>query len=327
MSAELVARPRRLRSSSAIREMLREVVLRPSDFMYPLFVVPGSGVKKPIDALEGQFHLSADEAAKMAADVFALGVKSIILFGLPAEKDPAGASGADPHGPVQSAIRAIKKAVPEMVVATDVCLCEYTDHGHCGILDGQTVDNDATLPHLARQALSHAQAGADMIAPSDMMDGRVGAIRSLLDQEGFSHIPIMAYSVKYAGAFYGPFRDAAGSAPQFGDRRSYQMDPARRREALIEVDLDIAEGADIVMVKPAGPYLDIIRDVREHCDMPLAAYQVSGEYAMIMAAARAGLMDEKAGALESLLSIKRAGADIIITYMAPKAAKWLRECS
>jgi porphobilinogen synthase len=325
MSTEIVARPRRLRSSASIREMFREVLLRPADFMYPLFVMPGQGIKKAIESLEGQFHLSPDMAAELAAEVFALGVKSVILFGLPATKDPAGASGADPEGPVQLAIQAIKKAVPDMVVATDVCLCEYTDHGHCGILNGQTVDNDATLPHLARQAFSHARAGADMIAPSDMMDGRVGAIRSLLDKEGFSHVSIMSYSVKYSGAFYGPFRDAAGSAPQFGDRRAYQMDPARRREALIEVDLDIAEGADIIMVKPAGPYLDIIRDVREHCDLPMAAYQVSGEYAMIMCAVRAGLMDERAGALESLQSIKRAGADIIITYLAPKVAQWLRE--
>ena len=325
MSDQLIIRPRRLRNSSALRAMVREVILDPADFMYPMFTVPGQGIKKPIESFAGQFHLSADEAAKMAGEIYGLGVRSVLLFGLPATKDPAGASGADPEGPVQSAIRAIKRAVPEMVVTTDVCLCEYTDHGHCGLLTGGEVDNDATLPHLAAQALSHVRAGADMVAPSDMMDGRVGAIRSLLDREGFSRIPIMAYSVKYAGAFYGPFRDAAGSAPQFGDRRTYQMDPARRREALIEVDLDIAEGADIVMVKPAGPYLDIIRDVREHCDLPLAAYQVSGEYAMLLSAIKAGLMDEKGGILESLLGIKRAGADIIISYLAPQAARWLRE--
>ncbi len=325
MYPELIARPRRLRSSASIREMLREVYLRPADLMYPLFIVPGWGIKKPIPSLAGQFHLSPDMAAEAAAEVFALGVKSVLLFGLPEKKDPVGASGADPEGPVQTAIQAIKKAVPEIVVATDVCLCEYTDHGHCGLLNGHYVDNDATLPHLAGQALSHARAGADMVAPSDMMDGRVGAIRSLLDSEGFCRLPIMSYSVKYAGAFYGPFRDAAGSAPQFGDRRSYQMDPARRREARLEVSLDLAEGADIVMVKPAGLYLDIIRDVREHCDAPLAAYQVSGEYAMLMCAVEAGLISERAGALETLSSIKRAGADIIITYLAPKAAQWLRE--
>jgi porphobilinogen synthase len=293
--------------------------------MYPLFVVPGRGVRKPIAALAGQFHLSPDEAARAAAEARAAGVLSVLLFGLPAAKDPTGASGADPEGPVQQAVRAIKAAVPDMLVATDVCLCEYTDHGHCGLVRDGIVDNDATLPHLARQALSHARAGADLVAPSDMMDGRVAAIRDLLDEEGFNHIPIMAYSVKYCGAFYGPFREAAGSAPQFGDRKTYQMDPARRREALIEVDLDIAEGADLVMVKPAGPYLDIVRQVRDHCDLPLAAYQVSGEYAMLMAAARAGLLDEKGACLESLIGIKRAGADIIITYLAPRAAAWLRE--
>ncbi len=325
MSSEIVIRPRRLRGSAALRKMLREVVLNPSDFIYPIFVTPGRGLKRPIDALEGQFHLSPDRAAEMAAEIFSLGIQSLLLFGLPAEKDAEGSSGADPGGPVQEALRAIKKAVPDMVLITDVCLCEYTDHGHCGLIRDGQVDNDATLPHLARQALSHVQAGADLVAPSDMMDGRVGAIRSLLDQNGYGHIPIMAYSVKYAGAFYGPFREAAGSAPQFGDRRTYQMDPARRREAFLEVDLDIAEGADIVMVKPAGPYLDIIRDVRERCDLPLAAYQVSGEYAMIMAASKAGLLDRRAAALESLTGIKRAGADLILTYLAPQAARWLAE--
>jgi porphobilinogen synthase len=304
--------------------MLRETLLTPADFMYPLFVVPGAGLRRPIASLAGQFHLSPDQAAEEAARVYELGVKSVLLFGLPAAKDAVGSSGAAPDGPVQTALRAIKKAVPEIAAATDVCLCEYTDHGHCGlIVDGQ-VDNDATLPHLARQALSHAEAGADIVAPSDMMDGRVGAIRAALDQKGFSHIPVMAYTVKYAGAFYGPFREAAGSAPGFGDRRAYQMDPARRREAFIELAQDAAEGADMVMVKPAGPYLDIIREIRDRCDLPLAAYQVSGEYAMITAAAAAGLLDEKAAALETLTSIKRAGADVIITYFAPRAAEWLR---
>ena len=319
----LLIRPRRLRNSSVLRKMIHDVVLRPENFIYPMFITPGKKLKTPIKSLDGQYHLSPDEAAKTAAEVYELGIPAVILFGLPATKDPEGASGADPKGPVQLAITAIKKAVPEMVVITDVCLCEYTDHGHCGLIKNKTVDNDSSLPHLARQALSHARAGADMVAPSDMMDGRVEAIRLALDGEGFSHIPIMAYSAKYSSAFYGPFREAAGSAPKFGDRKTYQMDPARRREAFLEIDLDIAEGADIVMVKPAGPYLDIIREVRERFDLPLAAYQVSGEYAMLMAAANAGLLDEKAAAMESLLSIKRAGADLILTYLAPKAARWL----
>ena len=325
MSLDAMYRPRRLRNSAALRSMLREVILTPADFIYPLFVVPGSGIKKPIASLEGQFHLSPDLAAETASEVYSLGVKSVILFGLPATKDATGSSGADPEGPVQLAIAAIKKAVPDMVVCTDVCLCEYTDHGHCGLIKNGKIDNDSTLPLLAEQALSHVRAGADMVAPSDMMDGRVGAIRSLLDHEGYSDLPIMSYTVKYTGAFYGPFRDAAGSAPQFGDRRTYQMDPARRREAFIELDLDIAEGADIVMVKPAGLCLDIIREVRDRCDLPLAAYQISGEFAMLMAAAKAGLLDEKPAALESLIAIKRAGADLIITYLAPRAARWLRE--
>jgi porphobilinogen synthase len=305
--------------------MLQETVLTPADFIYPLFIVPGSGLKKPIPSLAGQYHLSPDVAAAEAAALYALGIPAVLLFGLPAAKDPVGSSGADPAGPAPSAVRAIKKAVPSLVVATDICLCEYTDHGHCGLIKDGRVDNEATLPHLARQALVHAQAGADLLAPSDMMDGRVRAIRALLDREGFGHLPIMAYSVKYASAFYGPFREAAASTPAFGDRKSYQEDPARRREALIEVGLDRAEGADIVMVKPAGPYLDIIRQVRDRFDLPLAAYQVSGEYAMLTAAARAGLLDERAAALESLVAIKRAGADIIITYLAPQAARWLRE--
>jgi porphobilinogen synthase len=304
--------------------MLRETVLAPENFIYPLFVVPGQGLRLPIAALAGQNHLSPDEAAMAAAEVYALGVPAVILFGLPAVKDPVGASGSDPEGPVQSAVRAIKAAVPEMVVITDVCLCEYTDHGHCGLIREGRVDNDATLPHLAAQALSHARAGADMVAPSDMMDGRVGVIRNLLDHEGFQETAILAYSVKYASAFYGPFREAAGSAPAFGDRQSYQMDPARRREARLEIDLDLAEGADIVMVKPAGPCLDIVREIRDRLNIPLAAYQVSGEYAMLMAAAQAGLLDGQAAALEALTAIKRAGADLIITYLAPQAARWLR---
>ncbi|MDL2260409.1 porphobilinogen synthase [Deltaproteobacteria bacterium OttesenSCG-928-K17] len=325
MSFDQIIRPRRLRGSKALRNMTREVNLRPSDFIYPLFVLSGSGVKKPIEAMAGQYQLSPDMAAELAAEIYGLGVSSVILFGLPDYKDACGSAGADPEGPVQKAIKAIKQAVPDMVVVTDVCLCEYTDHGHCGLIKDGAIDNDSTLPLLADQALSHVQAGADIVAPSDMMDGRVAAIRMLLDGEGFENIPIMSYSVKYASSFYGPFREAAGCAPQFGDRKSYQMDPARRREAMLELELDIAEGADIVMVKPAGPYLDIIRDVRDNCVLPVAAYQVSGEYAMLMAAVKAGLLDEKGAGLESLLSIKRAGADLIITYLAPQAARWLRE--
>ncbi|MDR1045185.1 MAG: porphobilinogen synthase [Candidatus Adiutrix sp.] len=327
MTTAIPIRPRRLRGSPALRKMLREVTLSPADFIYPIFVTSGRGLRRPIPALAGQCRLSPDEAAALAAEVWRLGVGALLLFGIPDYKDAVGSSGADPEGPVQEAIRAIKKAVPEMLLITDVCLCEYTDHGHCGLIREGLVDNDATLPHLAAQALSHARAGADMVAPSDMMDGRVAAIRAVLDSEGYSRLPIMAYSVKYASAFYGPFREAAGSAPRFGDRQSYQMDPARRLEARLEADLDIAEGADLVMVKPAGPYLDIIREIRDRCARPLAAYQVSGEYAMLMAAAGAGLLDEKAAALESLTAIKRAGADLILTYLAPQAARWLREAS
>lgn len=316
-------RLRRLRRGPGLRKMLRETTLTPADFIYPLFVTPGAGLRRPIQALVGQYHLSPDEAARTAAEVYTLGVPAVILFGLPAAKDPLGSAGADPEGPVQSAVRAIKRAVPDMVVITDVCLCEYTDHGHCGLLRDGRVDNDATLPHLAAQALSHAQAGADLVAPSDMMDGRVAAIRDLLDREGFEETGILAYSVKYASAFYGPFREAAGSAPSYGDRKSYQMDPARRREARLEVDLDLAEGADLIMIKPAGLCLDILRETRDRLDLPLAAYQVSGEYAMLMAAAQAGLLDAQAAAMESLTAIKRAGADLIVTYLAPQAARWL----
>ncbi|MDR2827515.1 MAG: porphobilinogen synthase [Candidatus Adiutrix intracellularis] len=318
-------RPRRLRGHAGLRRMLQETILTPTDFIYPLFIIPGSGLKKPIPSLTEQYHFSPDEAAAEAAALYTLGIPAVLLFGLPAAKDPIGSSGADPAGPVPSAVRAIKKAVPNLVVATDICLCEYTDHGHCGLIKNGRVDNNATLPYLARQALVHAEAGADLLAPSDMMDGRVRVIRTLLDQEGFDHLPIMAYSVKYASAFYDTFREAVASTPAFGDRKSYQEDPTRRREALIEVELDRAEGADIVMVKPAGPYLDIIRQIRDRFDLPLAAYQVSGEYTMLTAAARAGLLDERAAALESLIAIKRAGADIIITYLAPKVAQWLRK--
>lgn len=321
----LLFRPRRLRRTPTLRKMLREIKLSASDFIYPLFVRPGKKIRLEIASLEGQFHLSPDEAARRAAEVHALGVPAVILFGLPESKDPTGSGGADPLGPVQLAIGEIKKAVPEMLVITDVCLCEYTDHGHCGLIKDGQVDNDSSLPHLAAQALSHVRAGADMVAPSDMMDGRVGAIRQTLNDNGFEHIPIMSYSVKYASAFYGPFREAAGSAPSFGDRKGYQMDPARLREAFWETELDIEEGTDLVMVKPAGPYLDIISQIRQCVDLPLAAYQVSGEYAMLQSAAKAGLIDGRAAALELLLAIKRAGADLIISYLAPQAAAWLAE--
>jgi porphobilinogen synthase len=318
-------RPRRLRDISALRDLISETALCASDLIYPIFIVTGSGRKTPIESLPGQFHLSPDQAADLAAEFYKQGGRALMLFGLPDYKDATGSSGSDPHGPVPEAVRLIKKKQPDIAVITDVCLCEYTDHGHCGVIAGQKVLNDPTLDHLAAQALCHAKAGADMVAPSDMMDGRVGAIRSVLDREGFEHLPIMAYSAKYASAFYGPFRSAAGSAPSFGDRRGYQMDPRNRREALYEVELDIQEGADIVMVKPAGPYLDIIRDVRNMTNKPLAAYQVSGEYAMLRHAAAAEAIDYKRTALESLYGIKRAGADMILTYLAPEALKWIKQ--
>jgi porphobilinogen synthase len=293
------------------------------DLIYPLFVVSGQKRKTPILSLPGQFHLSPDEAANVALSFAKEGGRAVLLFGLPDSKDEVGGSGADPEGPVPLAIKAIKAAAPNLAVITDVCLCEYTSHGHCGIVENQKVKNDPTLPHLAKQALAHVRAGADMVAPSDMMDGRVLAIRRTLDEAGFEDRPIMAYSVKYASCFYGPFRDAADSAPSFGDRRGYQMDPANRLEARLEVELDLAEGADIVMVKPAGPYLDVLREIRNYCDRPLAAYQVSGEMAMLKAAAAAGALDFKAAALESLIGIKRAGADLILTYLAPEVLPWL----
>jgi porphobilinogen synthase len=303
--------------------MVSETRLGADDLIYPIFVVPGRHVKEPISSLPGQFHLSPDEAGLLALEFNRLGGRAMMLFGLPDRKDETGSPGADPNGPVAMAVKVIKDLAPDLAVITDVCLCEYTSHGHCGLIDGQRVLNDETLPHLARQALAHAMAGADMVAPSDMMDGRVGAIRDLLDKNGFKHLPIMAYSVKYASAFYGPFRQAADSAPAFGDRRGYQMDPANRREALFEIELDLAEGADAVMVKPAGPYLDVIREVRNHTPRPLAAYQVSGEFAMLKCAAAAGALDFKRSALESLIGIKRAGADLILTYLAPEVLPWL----
>ncbi|TNF35758.1 MAG: porphobilinogen synthase [Deltaproteobacteria bacterium] len=318
------SRPRRLRKTEALRALVRETILTPADFIWPLFVVPGRGVKQPISSMPGQYRWSADLAAEEASKAWDLGVKAVILFGIPEAKDATGSHAFKKDGPVPETIRAIAKAVPEMVIMTDVCMCEYTDHGHCGIVEKGEVLNDPTLELLAREALTHARAGAHVVAPSDMMDGRVGFIREQLDEEGFEDIAIMAYSAKYASAFYGPFRDAADSAPAFGDRRSYQMDPANANEGLREALLDEEEGADIVMVKPAGPYLDIVRAVREQTDLPVAAYQVSGEYAMIHAAAERGWLDLDRTALESLVGIKRAGADMILTYFAPHAAKLLK---
>jgi porphobilinogen synthase len=298
--------------------------LAPTSLIYPLFVVPGTGVRKPIPSLPGCFHLSTDEAAKEAREVESLGIAGVILFGLPASKDAVGSSGLDDDGVVPQAVKAIRAACRDLLVVTDVCLCEYTSHGHCGVVEGEEVRNDPTLELLARMALAHVRAGAHVVAPSDMMDGRVGAIRKGLDKAGFAETPILSYAAKYASAFYGPFRDAADSAPQFGDRRSYQMDPGNAREALAEVALDIEEGADIVMVKPALPYLDVVRRVRDRFDVPVAAYNVSGEYAMVKAAAEKGWVDEKRMVVEILTSIHRAGADIILTYHAKDFAQWTK---
>lgn len=321
---EILYRPRRLRASAGIRNMVRETQLSVHDFVYPIFVVPGINIRKEIPSLPGQYHLSADQALETAKQAAALGIPAVLLFGLPEYKDAKGSSAWDMKSPVQRAMMLIKKALPDLVVIGDVCLCEYTDHGHCGLLKGQEVDNDPTLDLLARVAVSQAKAGADVIAPSDMMDGRVAAIREALDVEGFAQRTIMAYSAKYASAFYGPFREAADSAPKFGDRRAYQMDPANVREALREVDLDVSEGADIIMVKPAMAYMDVISKVRDGFELPVAAYNVSGEYAMVKAAAANGWMEEQRTTLEILTGIKRAGADIIITYHALEAAAWLR---
>ncbi len=318
-------RPRRLRRNENIRRMVRETQLSVNDFIYPLFVVEGKGVKNPIPSMPGNFQLSIDLLVEEVKEVHALGIPAIILFGIPEHKDEVGSDSMSDTGIIQRAVRAIKDAVPEMYVITDVCFCEYTSHGHCGVVIDGDVDNDSTLENLGKQVVAHAKAGADMVAPSGMMDGMVGAIREALDDNGFEKIPIMSYAAKYASAFYGPFRDAAESAPQFGDRRTYQMDPANAREALYEVDLDVEEGADIIMVKPALPYLDIIRRVRERVDLPVAAYNVSGEFSMVKAAAQLGWIDEKRVALEMLTSIKRAGADIILTYYAKDAARWLSE--
>jgi porphobilinogen synthase len=317
------ARFRRLRRSEALRGLVRETRLSPADFVYPLFVAHGRGLRQKIESMPGQYHLSVDGLAREAEELRALGIPAVLLFGLPAAKDEEGSEAYADDGIVQEAVRALKSVAPELVVITDVCLCEYTSHGHCGVVVDGEVDNDRTLELLARTALSHARAGVDMVAPSDMMDGRVAAIRRALDENGFQHLPIMAYAAKYASAFYGPFRVAADSAPQFGDRRGYQMDPPNVREALREIEADIAEGADIVMVKPALAYLDVLARARQRFDLPLAAYNVSGEYAMVKAADRLGWLDGRRTALEVLTAIKRAGADIIITYHAKEAASWL----
>lgn len=318
-------RPRRMRISEGVRSLVRETSLSAKDFVYPIFVVPGENIKEEISSLPGCYHLSVDEALKVVHEAVKLGIPAVEVFGLPEYKDEIGSSAWDMTSPVQRAIKAIKEAYPKLVVIGDVCLCQYTSHGHCGELNGQYVDNDKTLPHLCKVSVSQAKAGADMVAPSDMMDGRVAAIRAALDEAGFQHVSIMSYAVKYASGYYGPFRDAAHSTPQFGDRRSYQMDPANSREALKEVALDTAESADIIMVKPAMAYLDIVRQVRDSSNLPIAVYNVSGEYAMVKAAAANGWIDEKRIVLETLTGMKRAGADIIITYHALDAARWLQE--
>lgn len=322
---ELTIRPRRLRTSDTLRRMVRETRVSPDSLIYPLFLVEVENIKEPIASLEGQWRYSPDRVWEEIEECLNAGVSRVLLFGIPAHKDACGSSAWDPNGVVQQGIRAIKEKFPQCYVITDVCMCEYTDHGHCGILHDHEVDNDKTLEVLAKTALSHVQAGADMVAPSDMMDGRIGAIREVLDDNGFTNVPIMSYSAKYASAFYGPFRDAAGSAPAFGDRRGYQMDPHNRREALKECALDVEEGADILMVKPALSYLDVIRECSDAFDLPMAAYSVSGEYAMIKAAGKAGLIDEHRVMCESALSIFRAGADILITYFAKELAQAMKQ--
>lgn len=318
-------RPRRMRQNQAFRSLIRETHLSPDQFIYPLFVMPGKNKREEIPSMPGVYRLSVDQLGKEARECLQLGINSVILFGLPEKKDAVGSGAHAKDGIIQRAIKELKNKAPQLIVSTDVCLCEYTDHGHCGCIINNNVDNDATLDILAKTALSHAQAGADMVAPSDMMDGRVAEIRSVLDENNFDAIPIMSYAVKYASAFYGPFRDAADCAPQFGDRRSYQMDPANSREAMREATLDVDEGADILMVKPAVAYLDIISKLKDEFDLPIAAYHVSGEYAMIKAAAEKGWIDGEKVMAETLLSIKRAGADIILTYFAKDMAKILQD--
>ncbi|NLL19209.1 MAG: porphobilinogen synthase [Clostridia bacterium] len=320
-----INRMRRLRKSPRLREIVRENHLTKSDLMYPMFAIYGSNVRNPVPSMPGVFQLSVDELLRETAKVVEKGIQSIILFGIPEEKDELGTGAYREDGIIQLAVRAIKKNFPELIVATDVCLCEYTSHGHCGVVEEGQVLNDPTLELLAKTALSHVEAGADMVAPSDMMDGRIGAIRQILDTHGYHDIPIMSYAAKYASAFYGPFRDVAESAPQFGDRSSYQMDPANSNEAMREIALDLEEGADIIMVKPGLPYLDILRRAKNEFNIPLAVYNVSGEYAMVKAAASKGWIDEQRVVLELLLSMKRAGADLILTYHALDAADWLEE--
>jgi len=316
-------RPRRLRANETIRRMVRETTLLADNFIYPLFVTHGKGVKKEISSMPGNYQQSIDNLVKDCEEVYGLGIPAVILFGIPEKKDELGTEAYSDEGIVQHAIKAIKNKLPDLMVITDVCMCEYTSHGHCGVIKNGVVQNDATLELLAKEALSHAKAGADMVAPSDMMDGRVAAIRDILDDEGFENTPIMSYAAKYASGFYGPFREAAESTPQFGDRRSYQMDPSNSREALREVELDIEEGADIVMVKPALSYLDIISQVKQEFNMPVAAYNVSGEFSMVKAAANLGWIDGDRVMMEVLTSIKRAGADMILTYHAKEAATLL----
>jgi porphobilinogen synthase len=318
-------RPRRLRQSETFRRMVRETRLGVDNLVLPLFAIDGKDVRNPIPSMPGQFQLSIDNLIKVAKEAFDLGIPAIILFGIPDKKDALGTRAYAKDGIVQKATRALKDALPELAVITDVCLCEYTDHGHCGVVEGNTINNDATLDLLAQTALSHAKAGADMVAPSDMMDGRVGEIRDVLDENNFSNIPIMAYSAKYCSAYYGPFREACDCAPKFGDRRTYQMDPANALEAVREASMDVEEGADIIMVKPALPYLDIIWRMREEFDLPVAAYNVSGEYAMIKAAEKMGWLDGTRVMMETLTAIKRAGADLILTYFAIEAAKLLNK--
>ena len=320
-----VYRPRRLRESPLLRSMVRETSLRIDDFVYPLFAVHGRGVREPIGSMPGQFRLSIDELLKECKDAASMGIPAVLLFGLPRDKDPRGTEAYAEDGIIQQAVRAVKDTIPDLLVITDVCLCEYTSHGHCGVVEDGRIKNDPTLELIARTAVSHAEAGADLIAPSDMMDGRVAAVREGLDESGFPETPIMAYSAKYASAFYGPFREAADSTPQFGDRRSYQMDPANVMEAMREVALDVDEGADIVMVKPALPYLDVIARVKGEFGLPVAAYSVSGEYAMLKAAGQLGWLDEDRAVLEALTGIRRAGADIIITYFAKDAARLIEQ--
>ena len=321
--AHAMFRPRRLREKPLLRKLVRETALAVDDLVYPLFAVHGRGVREPIGSMPGQFRFSIDELLKDVKDVAGMGIPAVLLFGVPAEKDPRGSEAWADDGIVQQAVRSVKDVVPDLLVVTDVCLCQYTSHGHCGVVEGGSVRNDPTLELLARVAVSHAEAGADMVAPSDMMDGRVGAIREALDEAGYLDAPILAYSAKYASCFYGPFRDAAESAPQFGDRRSYQMDPANVVEAMREIALDLDEGADIVMIKPALPYLDVISRAKAEFGVPLAAYSVSGEYAMIRAAGQLGWLDEERAMLEALTAIRRAGADIVITYFAKDAARLL----